>query len=261
MTPMSQTVFIPAADRPIRGLDVLSAALAAIGINFIAGGVIVAATVAIWMAQHLPGSPLLLFTTNFYAIVGITTVTNALILVALMIIAKRFTTHPIGYFFPPVLRASIVRAAASAAALMLAGVAIETALKYGLGISMAVSPAEEAMSPKSWSQLGIVLVCFAAFVPFYEEYLFRGFVFGWLKRVTPVWLAIIISAALFAAVHGLFVTRGGISGWVGTGEIFAIGCLLAWWTQRTNSLWPAYTVHLVNNAMAFTLSFLLPNWP
>jgi len=62
-------------------------------------------------------------------------------------------------------------------------------------------------------------------------------------------------------MHGLYITRGGVSGWVGTGEIFALGALMAWWAARTNSLRPAYAVHLVNNAVAFTLALLLPGLP
>lgn len=241
--------------------DVALAGLATLSFNVIGGIIFITALVAVRTFLQRPDILIGGIQSNFYTLVALVTFNNALVLAALLAIAKRFTAHPIGHFFPPVPRATILKAAASAVVLMLLGVAIETGLKYGFGFSMNVSPAEEAMSPKSWSQLGIVLVCFAAFVPFYEEYLFRGILFGWLRRVTPLWFAIMISAALFAAVHGLFISRGGVSGWVGTGEIFAIGCLLAWWVQRTNSLWPAYTVHVANNAMAFTLSFFLPNWP
>jgi membrane protease YdiL (CAAX protease family) len=138
---------------------------------------------------------------------------------------------------------------------------LEAVLKYGWHITLNIAKTEEAMNPKSCSQLGIVLVFFAAFVPFYEELLFRGYIFGWLKRVTPLWLATIISAAIFALVHGLFISRDGVSGWVGTGEIFLLGCLMAWWVARTGSLRPSYVVHIVNNATAFILAFFLPNLP
>ena len=58
-----------------------------------------------------------------------------------------------------------------------------------------------------------------------------------------------------------FISRGGVSGWIGTGEIFLLGCLMAWWVARTGSLRPSYVVHFVNNAAAFILAFLLPNLP
>jgi membrane protease YdiL (CAAX protease family) len=261
---MSETIVIaPAekADRPIRGFDLLLAVLTVIGVTFIVGGVLGVLIGILWGVLKFPGSPIEALQTDFNLVVGFTTFLNAIILVLLFAVAKRFTKRPIGYFFPRVPASTIVKAALSAAAFMLVCVGIEAALKYGWHISLNVAKTEEAMTPKTWSQLGIVLVCFAAFVPFYEEYLFRGFVFGWLRRVMPVWIAVIISAAVFAAVHGLFFTRGGISGWLGTGEIFVLGCLMAWWVARTGSLTPSYVVHLVNNGLAFPLAFLMPNLP
>ena len=249
------------ADRPIRGFDTFLAVLAAVGVSLVVGGVVGIVIGLLFAVQKLPGNPSELLQTDFTWVVGFTTGINAIILAALWGIAKRFAARPWEYFFPAVPARTLFRAAISSLVLAAFCLALEAALKYGLHISINVAKSEEAMNPKSWSQLGIVLVFFAAFVPFYEEVLFRGFIFGWLRRVTPVWVAIIESAAIFAAVHGLYYTRGGVSGWVGTGEIFAIGVLMAWWVARTNSLRPAYTVHLINNAIAFCMAFALPNWP
>jgi uncharacterized protein len=249
------------ADRPIRGFDTFLAVLAAVGVSLVVGGVLVIAIIALFAALRIPGNPAELLQTDFAWVVGLTTVIDAIILAALWLVAKRFAARPWAYFFPAVPARTLVRAAISAIALAATCLALEAALKYGLHIPLPLAKTEEAMNPKSWSQLAVVLVCFAAIVPFYEEVLFRGYIFGWLKRVTPVWVAILLSAAIFAAVHGLYIARGGVSGWVGTGEIFAIGVLLAWWAARTNSLRPAFVVHLVNNAAAFTLAFLLPGWP
>lgn len=261
---MSETI-IPApaakADRPIRFTDVLLAIAATLGGTFVIGGLLGAMIGVIWALLKWPGTLKDALENNFTVVVGLTTLISAVILVLLLMIATRFTRRPIRYFFPPVSAAVVVNAALSAVAVILFGVAVEAALKYGWHISLNVAKSEQAMTPKSWEQLGIVMVCFVAFVPFYEEYLFRGYIFGWLKRVTPVWIAVILSAALFSAMHGLFLSRGGISGWVGTGEIFVLGCVMAAWVAKTGSLWPSYIVHIVNNALAFTLAFLLPNLP
>ncbi len=259
---MSETVVavpVSAGERTLRGFDTFLAVLAAVGISVGVGGIIGVGIGIVWDALKLPGDPVELLQTNFYAVVGLTTFLTAIILVLLFAIAHRFTKRPLAYFFPMVPVATLFKAALSSIVLMVLSLALEMALKYGWHITMNVAKTEEAMSPKSWSQLGIVLVFFAAFVPFYEELLFRGYIFGWLKRVTPLWLAAIISAAIFALVHGLFISRDGVSGWLGTSEIFLLGCLMAWWVARTGSLRPAYVVHLVNNAAAFLLAFLLPN--
>jgi uncharacterized protein len=252
---------VPASERELRGFDTFLAVLAAACISVVGGGVIGVIIGIAWSSRKVPGNPAELLQTNFYAVVGLTTFLTAITLVVLLAIAHRFTQKPLTYFFSKVPVATLFKAALSSIVLMALCLALEAALKYGWHITMNVAKTEDAMNPKSWSQLGIVLVFFAAFVPFYEELLFRGYIFGWLKRVTPVGLATIISAAIFALAHGLFISRGGVSGWVGTGEIFLLGCLMAWWVSRTGSLRPSYVVHLVNNAATFILAFLVPNLP
>ena len=263
---MTETTLVAAdsakpADRPIRGFDTFLAVLAFAGVNLVVGAVLVVVTGLLFAFQKLPGNLAELLQPNFYWVVGVTTVISAITLAVLWRIAKRFAARPWATFFPAVPARTLFHAAIGSLMLAAACMALEAALKYGLHIPMTVAKTEEAMNPKSWSQLGIVLVFFAAFVPFYEEVLFRGYIFGWLKRVTPAWAAIVVSAAIFAAAHLLYYTRGGVSGWVGTGEIFAIGVLMAWWAARTNSLRPAYVIHFVNNAIAFCVAFALPNWP
>lgn len=259
MSESNVTAPVQTGERPIRGFDVFLAVLATLGITLVVGGGFGIVFAIVWTLTKQPGVPTDFVQTDFAMVVGLTTFINAIILIVLLAIARRFTKRPLAHFFPPVPAATIVKAALSSIALMALCLGLELALKYGWHVPMNMAKTEDAMTPKSWSQLAIVLVFFAAFVPFYEELLFRGFIFGWLKRVTPLWLAVVISAAIFALVHGLFVTRGGISGWVGTGEIFVLGTLMAWWVARTDSLRPAYAVHLVNNALAFTLAFLVPN--
>lgn len=257
---MTETSAAPAtSERSIRFMDAFLATIVAIAANFGVAIVAIFGLGVVWAVLKLHGNPMAAIETNFYLVVGLTSAVALISLVFLFLLAKRFTTRPVAYFFPPVPVATIFKAVISCLALMVIGSALELGLKYGLHIPMELSPGEKAMSPTTWTQYGIVLVFFVAIVPFYEEYLFRGFLFGWLKRVTPAWLAIVITAALFALVHGLFATRSPLYGAIGTAEIFALGCLLAWWVNRTGSLWPAYAIHIVNNATAFTLAFFLPN--
>lgn len=84
--------------------------------------------------------------------------------------------------------------------------------------------------------LAIVAVCVVA--PLSEETIFRGFVYGWLRRRLPVALAIPISGAIFAGLHGvllLFI------------PLFAVGCILAIVFQASKSLWPGAMVHALFN--------------
>jgi membrane protease YdiL (CAAX protease family) len=247
--------------RPIRGFDTFLAVMTVLAVNIGVGLILGVVFVIVWTSAKLPGNPAILVQTDFYMVLGLTAVLNAITLVGLWFVGRRFAPKPFAYFFAPVPAATIAKAVASGFAVLVLFFSIEAALRYGWHIDLTAAKSEQAISPKSWSQLVVALGIGAAFIPFYEELLFRGFIFGWLKRVTPLWLAITITAAVFSLVHGLLLTRGGISGWVGTGEIFGLGLLLSWWVARTNSLWPALAVHFVNNATVFVVAFLLPNWP
>lgn len=249
------------SERPVGGYDTLLAMAAAIAVNM---GLAAAALVGVtaWMiANRQPVTAFDLLQSDFRWVVGLTTFGDAVIFACLWFIARRFTARPFAYFFPPVRPAVIGWSGLSAAALVAIGIGLEWLLQTRYGISFKPSAAEQAMAPTSLGRLAVLLMCCVLFVPMFEEVLFRGFFFGWLKRVIPVWAAVVVSAAVFALVHGLIFTRNGFSAFIGTGEIFVLGALAAVWAAHSKSLWPAFVVHAVNNAAVFTLAFLLPDLP
>jgi len=81
--------------------------------------------------------------------------------------------------------------------------------------------------------------------PIAEEILFRGVTYGALRRRWGVGWAVVSSAALFAALHAdpiAFV------------PIFALGLLLAGLYERTGSLIPSMTVHIVHNSVMLVVA-------
>ena len=81
----------------------------------------------------------------------------------------------------------------------------------------------------------------AVFVaPVCEELFFRGFVFMGLLRGMPLYLAIILSALLFAIAHGDAASFP---------VLFIIGLLLALMRWQTKSLWPGIILHCLNNSL------------
>jgi membrane protease YdiL (CAAX protease family) len=103
-----------------------------------------------------------------------------------------------------------------------------------------------------------VFVCVVA--PMAEEFFFRGFIFGGLRRMQVrvagvdlgTWLAAVITGILFGLVHAgsassQYLVPLGIFGFV--------LCLLRW---RTGSLYPCMALHSVNNALALGVNQL--NW-
>ena len=93
--------------------------------------------------------------------------------------------------------------------------------------------------------LSFIVVC--AIVPLFEELLFRGLLFGWLRLHLGSYFAAAISALAFAAVHGMLFAIPGI---------FALGMILALLYERSRSLWPAILCHGTYNALMLVWFYL-----
>lgn len=123
-----------------------------------------------------------------------------------------------------------------------------------VGLAEGLDPGEEqGLLPDRWQpdrapQYAVNFVVVATFVPFVEELLFRGLGFTLLRRFGDV-VAIIGSAVLFAAAHGL-VEAFPIIAALGTG----LGILRA----RTGSVIPGMVLHGLFNAIAMLAVFAQP---
>lgn len=84
--------------------------------------------------------------------------------------------------------------------------------------------------------LAVIVVCVMA--PLAEETVFRGFVFGWLYRLMPSGFAIVISGAIFGALHGVLLLLI---------PLWAVGIILALMYRASGSLWPGAVVHALFN--------------
>lgn len=92
-------------------------------------------------------------------------------------------------------------------------------------------------------------VCIAA--PVLEEIVCRGYIMrGMLQYIKP-WQAIVISAFLFAAIHGN-LAQGVIA--------FILGILLGWVYYRTGSLLMSMMIHFIVNTSS-TIMALIPSIP
>lgn len=83
--------------------------------------------------------------------------------------------------------------------------------------------------------------------PFIEELLFRGFLQTFLSQVMGERWALVLSAALFARLHGM----------AGLPSLFLLSVFLGWLQLRTRSLWAPTLAHALNNAVTLTLALTL----
>jgi len=100
--------------------------------------------------------------------------------------------------------------------------------------------------------LFVTLMEFVVIAPAVEEMMFRGLLFGTLRRRFGLLAAGMISAGLFAVAHGY--------GMVGFASVFLSGLLWAWIYERTGSLVPGMLAHALNNLLvcASTITLLRP---
>lgn len=73
--------------------------------------------------------------------------------------------------------------------------------------------------------------------PLCEEFIFRGLIYGGLRRSLPAWQAIAASAAIFAVVHPPLSML----------PVFVLGCCAAWTYERSKTLLAPMLVHAAYN--------------
>jgi len=91
----------------------------------------------------------------------------------------------------------------------------------------------------------LALLSTALLPALFEEWLCRGVLWTALRRLTDARATILLTAALFALLHGL---NG--AGFLEVPTRFALGLVAGWLRHRTKSLSPCVLCHLVNNALA-----------
>jgi membrane protease YdiL (CAAX protease family) len=94
------------------------------------------------------------------------------------------------------------------------------------------------------------LLAFATLVilaPIAEEILFRGYLYGKLRKYVPVWAAILATSALFGFVHGQ---------WNVGLDVFALSIILCTLREVTGNIWAGVLLHMFKNGIAFYFLFI-----
>ena len=123
------------------------------------------------------------------------------------------------------------------------------ALRLGQGLP-GFGPQQSHIPLFGGSALDVVfaVVALVIIAPVVEEIVFRGFIFQTLMAAVRPAYASLAAAAIFSLVHFEFESAG---------IIFVLGLILNWIFMRSKSLWPCIAFHVVNNALAFLLEWLI----
>lgn len=95
----------------------------------------------------------------------------------------------------------------------------------------------------------LAFVTLVILAPMAEELLFRGYLYGKLRKFVPVWVAILMTSATFGLVHGQ---------WNVGLDVFVLSLALCGLREITGSIWMGVLVHALKNGLAFYLLFINP---
>lgn len=96
----------------------------------------------------------------------------------------------------------------------------------------------------------LAFVTLIILAPVAEEVLFRGYLYGKLRKIVPMWLAIVITSALFGIIHGQW--NVGI-------DVFILSIVLCSLREVTGNIWAGILLHMMKNGLAFYLLFINPS--
>jgi membrane protease YdiL (CAAX protease family) len=90
--------------------------------------------------------------------------------------------------------------------------------------------------------------------PLAEEAIFRGYLFGKLRKYVPIWVSVVITSLLFGALH----LPAEHLQWNVAIDTFVLSVVLCSIRQMTGSIWAGVLVHMMKNGLAFYILFINP---
>ena len=100
------------------------------------------------------------------------------------------------------------------------------------------------------NELMTAFLVLVVLTPVLEEALFRGFLYGKLRRVmakVPWWLPAILVSALFGVAHGQ---------WNVGLDVFVLSMVACGLREATGSIWAGIVLHMIKNMVAFMATFV-----
>lgn len=96
----------------------------------------------------------------------------------------------------------------------------------------------------------LTFITLIVIAPIAEEIVFRGYLYGKLRKIIPMWAAIFITSLLFGAVHGQ---------WNVAIDVFVLSLVLCSLREVTGNIWAGILLHMLKNGLAFYLLFINPS--
>ncbi len=134
---------------------------------------------------------------------------------------------------------------------------IMSLLPSGIDLNQAQQlPFTQTMLGDGWHYV-LAFMTLVVFAPVAEEVLFRGYLYGKLRKSAPVWLSVVMASLAFGAAH-LWAGPGSALQWAVAIDTFALSLVLCLLREHTGAIWAGVFVHALKNGLAFYLLFVNP---
>ena len=136
-------------------------------------------------------------------------------------------------------------------ATMFAGAILQILVLLALtGLDLTAEPPDSALDDIATLPASLVVLCvvlIAVITPLWEEILFRGALLEGLSRRFRPWVAVVLSALVFASVHLVPLSFA---------YLFTLGVSLALLRRFHRNLWAPVLLHAANNAFVVSVVLL-----
>lgn len=219
-------------------------------LSFVAANVIVVIGLLILQATGMSfATESAVFNAILAAIVYILTL--AMTLGASWVLLRRLSTRKdLGIDRLPSWMDIILSPAGAVVYLLLSGIAITLFSVFFPQIDLQQSQEIGFQNLSGYSQYLLAFVTLVVVAPVAEEVLFRGYLYGKLRKHAPVWLGALITSGLFAVAHGQ---------WNVAIDTFALSLVMCSLREITGSIWAGTLLHMMKNGLAFYLLFINPS--
>ena len=95
----------------------------------------------------------------------------------------------------------------------------------------------------------LAFITLVVLAPFIEETLFRGYLYGKLRRYNGMIISMLITSLCFGLLH--FQLNVGL-------DVFALSLTMCILREVTRSIWAGVLLHMIKNAIAYYLLFVAP---
>jgi len=95
----------------------------------------------------------------------------------------------------------------------------------------------------------VAFVTLVVIAPVAEEVIFRGYLFGKLRKFVPFWIAAVVTSVLFGFAHGA---------WNVAIDVFVLSMVSCFLRESTGNIWTSILIHMLKNGLAFYILFINP---